>query len=595
MIANTASIRVYRIRQDADVNELVTFLTGELRYSRIEFTELIQIRQGVEIHAFARPNRSVPDWVRMISSYVKSPVSPGGFLKYDFIALIDCKSKNGQQQRFAFFGGSGYHDVADKLDQTFGISVLECVFDSQLNGIKSVGEKGIGGDILASRRFYRRARPVAYEDDFAKYYQSIDVRLHDTQVKHGFPSFAAHRGEKLRTVISVSGSTSVEIRMKVNFIELILLVKDLAELVTTEPPRIFNKTLVPLDGKRDKEQISQLNNKVLDSFVDYCTDPVKYPVDFDFCHRDFDSFFGAATCELAIQGLTNTRGEGIEPIETEDVYELSSPRHIRELVKRIEKSMEYRNADDKRSFLIQALKSVRVVTSDESGNPTTTGRLIEYIQQELEDAGVSYFLLDNRWYRLQNQFDATLAEKYAARISTKFQPYTFIHKWNGQDETAYNRLYDNQPNSFYLHQMKVDHIELCDALVLDVQRKRAFFLYVKDGLGAAVRDLTSQAHMAARIIEEESRTPVKDKLKKLYQQGVRSGRIDGNAVSQENFIQWISSFKREYVLAVHTGDKSPSDVEHGNFKSRIAKYSLIEFASAMSVSGWDFSISCVVA
>lgn len=127
-----------------------------------------------------------------------------------------------------------------------------------------------------------------------------------------------------------------------------------------------------------------------------------------------------------------------------------------------------------------------------------------------------------------------------------------------------------------------------------MQQRKAYFLHVKDGVGANIRDLTSQAHMAARIIEEEARTEAKDKLKKLYEYGVYNDRINGEIVSQEDFLQWISSFKREYVLAIHGGDKSPSDIEHGNFESRIAKFSLVEFASDMSVNGWDFSICNIV-
>jgi len=35
------------------------------------------------------------------------------------------------------------------------------------------------------------------------------------------------------------------------------------------------------------------------------------------------------------------------------------------------------------------------------------------------------------------------------------------------------------------------------------------------------------------------------------------------------------------------------DIIGGNFESRIAKYSLIEFASIMRVNDWEYSICCV--
>jgi len=595
MITNTANVRVYRIRQDVDLNELISFLISEMEYNQIEFTDLIQETQGVKIQAFARNNTLSPDWVGMIKPYLKRPMPLAGFFKYDFITFIITKSKNQESHTFAFFSGAGYHQVSEKLDQTFGISVLEHIFDPKLNKIKSVAEKGIVGDILASRRFYRRPRPAAYEDDFGKYYQNIDVLLTDIQVRQGFPLFSGYRGKKMRSMISISGSTNLNIRTKINFIELILLVKDLAELVTTEPPCIFNKTLIPLTDKRDKEQIINLNEQVFNTLIDFCWDPVNHPLDFDFCHSDFESFFSSTACQLFIPGLTNNKGQEIEPIQTDDVYDLSSSWYIRELVKKIEKSIEFKNAKDNRDFIKEVLKSIRVVTIDDSGNPTTTGKLNDYLQQEIQADGVSYFLLDNRWYRIQKQFDNSLSEKYQARIGRNIRSYQFIRKWNGQDEAAYNLLYNDQPNSFYLHQIKVDHIELCDALVLDTDQKKVYFVHVKDGIGASIRDLTSQSYMAARIIEEEARTEMKGKINKLYEQGVSNHRINAKIVSQSDFVHWISSFKREYVLAIYGGNKSPAAIEKGIFESRIAKFSLIEFASAMRLSDWDFSICIVVA
>ena len=592
-MSNTASVRIYQIREDTDISQLIVHITDDLHYSTVQFHEQIQRQQGVKIQAFVKDNYSRPSWFRMVSSYMTDTTSLTQFRKYDFIALIFCKSSKEREYVFAFCGGIGYQHIAEYINYAFGISVLESIYDPTLNKIKSVAEKGIIGDILSSRRFYRRARSFAYEHDFGKYYQNIDARFHESQIKQKLPKLAAFKGGKLKPNVTISGSASVEIKMKINFLALVFLLKDLSELLTVEHPIIFNKTLIPLDAKRDKEKISQLNEEIFENLVDYDSNPEKYSMDFVFCHREFEAFYSSASCQVIIPELTDAKGEEIEPVGIDDVYDLSDLSYMNEIFERIKQSREYRNADETRSFTKDVLESIRVVTKNDEGYETTTGKFREYLQLEIEQDGVSYFLLDDRWYSLKTDFDLRLKERYESIVSPKFKTYEFIHNWNNSNEAAYNKLYDNQLNSFYLHQIIVDHIELCDALIIDPEQKRTYFIHVKDGIGATIRDLTSQAYIAARIIEDESRTETKDKLKKLYEQAVNRKRVNSKTVSREDFLRWFSSFKREYVLVIHGDNKAQLDIIGGNFESRIAKYSLIEFASTMRVNDWEYSICCV--
>jgi len=592
-MSNTANVRIYRLREDADMAQVMAYLTNEKGYHEVPFYEPIQQINEVGITLYVRNNNKDPDLVKLINPYLEDSDKFKGFHKYDFIMFVQCESSNGQIQAFAVCGGSSYHHIMHRFDHTFGISVLESVFDPNLNKLAAVAERGIIGDVLASRRFYRRARPIAYEDDFGKYYQVIDVRLHDTQIKDKFPRLASRKGEKLKSMISISGSASIEIRIRIDLYELLLLLKDLAELIIVQSPPIFNKSLIPLDVRRDKERILELNEKVFDDIFDYCVSPNECPLDVDFCHRDFEAFYGSNCCQFAIQNLSPTNNSGSKTIQVDDVYSFDDPSYIERIFRIIEADEAYDATEAGISFARDVLRSIHVATKDDQDRITTSGKFSDYLQREIENDGISYFLLDSSWYRLHNEFDSMLMSKYTGRVSDKFREYPFIHDWNGSDETAYNQLYDNQPNSFYLHLIKVDYVELCDALVLDRPNSRAYFIHVKDGIGATIRDLTSQVHMAARIIEEEVRTVDKTKLVRLHEQASNNGRVDSQTTTKEDFLQCISNFNREYVLAIHDNTKALSDVQDGNFESRIAKFSLIEFASAMRVNDWDFSVCCI--
>jgi hypothetical protein len=590
-VSDTASIRIYHIREGFDLTIADPFV-HELKYEELQFDNNIQQVNNVEIRAFVRANKNRPEWAGMLWQYINKHEVINDVLKLDFIGLIRCNSTSNKDVIFAFCGGGGYFDIEEKIDKSFGIAMLETVFDPNSNRIKSVSDKGIMGDILASRRFYRFARPIFYEDNFGKYYQGIEVRLSKFQLARHFPLFSQRKGSKLKPNVTISGSATLDVKVKLGIIDFICLIKDLANLVEIESPHIFNRSLIPLATRSDRELIAQLDEKLFDNLARYCLDPGTCAIDFDFCHRDFEQFFGSSSCHISLGSLTTKKGVQIEAIKIDDVYDLSDAFLIGQLTERIKRSREFEEAPDRREFVKDVFKSAKVVTTDDEGMETTRGRFKEYLQQEFAHEGSVYFLLDDRWYYLRNEFESNLDEKYARNIKTKFQRFDFILPWNGPDEEAYNRQYLNQRDSFFLHRIKIDHIELVDVLIVDIPKKTIYFLHVKDKVGAAMRDLTSQVHMAARIIEEEVAAG-KDKLRRLYEQAVANARIVPANVSEDTFLGWIEKYQRVYMLGIHDSRKSEKDILAGNFNSRIAKYSLIGFANEMRTANWGFSL-CVI-
>ena len=236
--------------------------------------------------------------------------------------------------------------------------------------------------------------------------------------------------------------------------------------------------------------------------------------------------------------------------------------------------------------------STRVLTKNDDGYVTTQGVLVDYIQMEIEHDSKTYFLLDGIWNLLQDDFDNSLSEKYRSRVSSKFRDHRFIREWREVNEEEYNSGYNDPPNSLYMHLLKVNYIELCDALVIDSQNKVTYIIHAKDSVGATIRDLTSQVRIAASIIEEEIQTNNYDSLIKLYCQASENGRIDATAMSQDFFLSCFIDFRREYVLVIHDKNKTFVNIREGNFDSRIAKFSLVDFVTRMNGDNWNCSICC---
>jgi hypothetical protein len=295
-MANTANVNIYHLREDVDIDQLVTML-GE-KYTPFDLGDTIKRGQNVEILAFQKSKNFPPGWYNLIYKYLPREKIFEGFKKYDLVTLIKTKSKNGQEHVFAFCGGSGQNDIEEYIEDNFGIMILETVFNPNINKISAISEKGVTGNVLASLRYYRRPLPVAYENNFGKRYHRINTNFKDNQIKEKFPLFSDSKGQKLKPVISVTGSTCVEIQSKVTFPELVLIIRDLSELVCLSPKPIFHTTLNPVDTRKQKSLVKNLDKAALGKLADFLVSPISYPLDFDFCPSEFEEFFRSSTCQI---------------------------------------------------------------------------------------------------------------------------------------------------------------------------------------------------------------------------------------------------------------------------------------------------------
>lgn len=235
------------------------------------------------------------------------------------------------------------------------------------------------------------------------------------------------------------------------------------------------------------------------SIVEYCTHPDDSSFDADFCSRDFDAFFQASTTVIMFPGLKNSEDEPLATLTIEGTIGVDTARLLRQIHDRVRTSSEYKEAKpkDRPNVMAGLLCKVNVETMDEEKHVTTSGKLTDYLQLEFKDGESVYFRMDSKWYFLQPAFDEILIDKYTNRIGLGVKQHSFIKSWKASDEMEYNKEYDSKSNPLYLHMIKVDYIELCDALFVDKSENLSYIVHVKEGIGASIRDLTSQVFIAA--------------------------------------------------------------------------------------------------
>ena len=587
-MTDTACVSIYKLDDDYDIDEIRKSIRENMFYA-LAFKTDFQIANNIIVEGYARFSNDLPDWAKLIRVYLENGDQFTDIRKYSSIILIFIKD-DPQKRFFVISGSNGASCIQNRFNYHFGINILERVFNSDLNKIDSVREKGIIGDVLASSRYYRRSRALAYEDDFGKYFQDLNLKLDESQIDACFPSIRQFKRDRLKPQISISCSASLELKMKVNLITVIGVINDIINLEAIEAPRIFNKSLVPLSSRRNKKEILlnyiALRKKIITKLK---LNKIN-ELDLDICPLEYEDYYKSSSLSVFGNDLhRNTKSRPLINLGANiDIQGLADLSFLLNIYNNCLDSVEFQNSSNKDLFIKQYISSIRIRTFDSDGELCTEGQLVDYIQTELHRTE-TYFLLDKTWYKLQSEFDASLTDKYLIRVGKRVRMLPFIKSWNGPDETAYNMLYDDKINPLYLHLIKVDHIELCDILVFDHSSKKTYIIHVKRDLGASIRDLVSQAIISARIIEEEATSGKKARIIRLYEQAVSNHRIDEKNLTKEHFISFFD-YDREYCLALYDKDITNSVLESGDFSSRIAKFSLVEFSSVMNISGLKYSL-----
>ncbi len=326
---DTATLKALRLHPDIDYQDFLTSFLDDSSIDESKFYEKkirpeIQEKQEVEIRAFTREIPHPPEWLAFIRPYFMESTEFKNFKRFDLILTVKTKTGN----IFIFTGGTGYHAISKFLDPNFGIEILERVIDPDLNKIESINEKGIVGDVLASSRFYRKSRPIIFEDDFGKYFQKIVVKLRQDQLAANFPNLVKGPGGK--PVVTISGSLSIELKTKDDFFTFLQFAKDIDNLLQQPPKPIFNRTLVPLSIRQDKSTIEELEKKLFLHLFEIAEKKVasNKDIDLDFCHRNFEEFFSSETISFQISKCN-------PPLiaESTDVYEAQNLALLQELHK----------------------------------------------------------------------------------------------------------------------------------------------------------------------------------------------------------------------------------------------------------------------
>jgi uncharacterized protein (TIGR04141 family) len=307
---------------------------------------------------------------------------------------------------------------------------------------------------------------------------------------------------------------------------------------------------------------------------------------FDLCHENFEKYL-TASCYVV------KKGQSSKNYFNEFVFD--ELENIDSLFEQIKKHGD--DLDNKDAFkeLIQSLR-IFSYEDDDLNKESTSGLLFDHIFGDVSLGGKNYFLINNGWYRIKNDFvkglndfcNNFLRNNYNDELNKKW-------RYNGdtgkiEDEDTYNKSYIEDDNTLVLHKVTYENIEVCD--VLKWNDKGIYLYFIKTSFGNTMRDLCSQVFISADRIARDINSSgtfiagIYEKMKNINSEdeyfGPISQQIQNKKISKDDFTKLFRK-NRFFVVSILDTGKEERNMKDGfeKFNSNIAKFSFQELSRSM--------------
>ena len=509
--SGTAYLKVYLVQDNYTLDEIEEFLREEKGYSELNIRANVTKDCGMNLSAWVwNSKESEPDWKAFIEPYIEQEsiqkIGSRQHSNFVLLAQISPPPESEPGRIFAIPGGYAATHIAQFFDGQFGFDVFGRIFDPKHDLITNVDEKAVIGDVLASARFYRNPRLLYQENNFGRIFSRLSIRTTEDRIKQHLRTLYMYRKDLGKpAALSFEGSAFFDLKMKIDFPSILDVLKEFNALLDMPLLVPFNKTLILLNKRKDKETIKKLEDVLASTIIEIVTADSNPQYNLSICPTDFKGFYDSSCFSLDSENVDDRE-------DLERLVDLSAIRAYFQSIA-IYDEIEKNEALQKEAFL-----NLRISTyqDDTAQFALTSGKLKEYCNIEIGlDDNISYFLMNDSWYRIESDFDEDLYENFKNRVinQNRIQSYPMLPKWpSGTSEGEYFKELSEQDDFIVVHPHKIgSYIEICDALYFDGDT--VHLIFAKKGINVSTRDFVSQVIITTRIIQEESRQANKPSLK----------------------------------------------------------------------------------
>jgi uncharacterized protein (TIGR04141 family) len=578
-------IAIYKINEESNLfsetENMLSTLSDHVKDKGFSPQELkSNLNDNYQIELFYKKNPLKPKWKLFLKDVAKNKQD---ILKENqswsesfVILLLNSSSKN----LYAVAGGLGYHAIQEFIDDDFGVDILSRLISKEDKILKSVKEKSVMGGILGTTKFFRKDYNLFENDGFGKIYQELKSGLNKDILKNKF----GFSDEDLTKDSSCIAKTSFKINKSITFDQMFQIIDGCENIYNDE-------TLTPISinnvekiiKKKDEQLVTDLEKELSNQFWKrFSGETGSY--DFDICHKDFENYLTASKYIIR---------KNISKNNFFDDFEFCNLENIDELFNKIKKLDDKPNNQEELFELIKSLKIFSYSEEDEK-NPLTKGWIFHHIFGDVSLNNERYFLIDNGWYKIKDEFISDLNNSCKSFIENHYdENLSEIWNYPAEKENDFNAKFisDNPENDkvLVLDKITPENIEPCDILKWDDEN--IYFYHVKAGFGNTMRDLCSQVFISANKLKNDINSS-KDYIGKIYDDLVskksssddyfkKAGSQTDN-ITKDEFLNLFTNKKLVFVLSVlDTGKDRNLKTNLSDFSSNIAKFSLQKLVKGM--------------
>lgn len=484
---------------------------------------------------------------------------------------------------FAVCGGVGAAAIRQVVVHDFGMQLLVRLFEKHDRVVKSTQDRGVSGIVLGQMRFYRGDQRFSDENEFGKVYKKFQAQVKKRKLTE---IFGFHPDEVKAKGSGCTAKDSFQLGKSINTEVLLGNIKTYVDLIDNKEGNFTLNKVIPVNKKTPAGQklIQELRDEIVKQLYTDCSN--NNNSDLDFCHPHFEDYRTAERFTIIIDRETT--------IQIED-EELSLDLIIQEV-----KNLDRLVMDDATTFRMSILDN-EIKSYDGDGTLLTTGTVLQHLHGEVTYKDNTYFLIDSQWYYIDPDFIKDLNDGCRDVLQQAWQDSLLDTAFNlDKDESVFNQQFIGRPGIYVFDTITPDNIEACDILKHDDQN--TWFIHVKKGFDNSIRDLASQIMIAAKTIQSDKKSGYRylDALQSQTEEGLFSDSPTKKLLAKQRFpaggikslLQNRKDIQIVFCLAfVDKAGGSRSLKENIlDFRSNIAKYSLIELYKQVRSMGFDLKI-----
>lgn len=481
----TNKFKIYIIKDEYSIDGIIDDIKNKLREKEINFDTINKNGYKGIIYS----NESNPSWIKCIHELLGESLKKK-YQKNNNMSYILLKESS-NKTIYAISGGHGYHHLKGYYEKNYGLNLIPKLINNTDDVVKKIIENRLYDNQIYNHTVNRRTTSLNVESDFTNLYKELGLVL-DAEILTELGLIDNEHFNDDLEYIRFTNKDFVFVEKSLTF-ENLEYVFDWLDSVNENNPKFELNSFIEVSGAENHKP-SELLNLLISSILD----EYSHNYDLEIVGEDIVKYLSNDKYSVKCDKIG---------INIHSDTELTWDKVVEHLKERSLFNKESLELTFKQAILFTSKNGINTLNSE----------LIKCLDCKLydENDNTDYFLLDGKWYYIDDTFKEIITEKFtdiyeeSLKFSNEFVDNyaSFKYNWTGLDkknETNYNASFKDDLNITLIHPLKSDNIEIADMIIYDEINNKSYFICIKDNFGyPGCRDVYGQIKGSYNYIKND--------------------------------------------------------------------------------------------